>query len=113
MILLDGMNAKLALLTAAHALRPDIAEQTIGEQAKVMRSRRRNDDARTLAAEAGPLKRDGVFPRRQLSMHRSAGPGACLERSCRTLEFQQDIWQCNISLVTDVSNQHSKPQSRE
>src|SRR5262249_3312918 len=60
LVLLDGVDAELALLAGADALRPGVAEQAVGQQTEMVRSRQGQRQADALGAEAGPVQHDAV-----------------------------------------------------
>src|SRR5207248_6836063 len=94
----------------AHAARPGVSEQAVGKQPEVIWLVWSRRDADALAAEPPLVERDLVFARRQVEMHRPAGPRAGLERvTGRVGELQQHIGEADISFVADVGYQHGNP----
>ena len=80
---LDRVNAELGLLACLQPFGPGVAEQTVGEQTKLVGLAQLSCDLQlnALGAEAGLLKGDLVLACGQLDVHRAGRSRASLERA--------------------------------
>src|SRR5262249_16943864 len=108
-VLLDGVYAELAGLTAADPFGPDVAAQPVGKEPELVRRRDGHRHPASFRPEAGPLQGDGVAPGREVEVHRAGRPGAGLPRPAAVVdEFERDVVQGGVAFVAHVSDQHEE-----
>src|SRR5581483_51731 len=102
----DRMHAKLALLARAHPFRPDIAEQTVGEQAEAIGLARRDLRGDRFGAVARLDQREPVLSGRQVGVDGPARRRAHDQALRLARDLHQDIGQRDIALLTDITYEH-------
>ena len=101
------VHPKLGAFTATHPLRPDVAEQMVGEEAKLVGLPCADLNHHALRTKPRLLQGDTVASRLQIGIDGTAGRRAY---HCGTLpiliKLQHDITERHIALIAHIANKH-------